>query len=373
MKHVSLLIRACLLKNHIKGLAAVLIVCFATGSIVSGKTSLTLKLAYKIPNSKFIQGFPQFSRDGQKFLIFNHSGFDAESGKYKKDIYSVYQTLTGKLLYSLVFPSMNSNILPVLSQDGNLLAIPGKDACTYKASNNSPYLGVTDDSLGYISILKLPSGKIKRALKSKGLCNHGFMMFNPTGKILAVANRMWGYIQLWDTNKGILLQTIKSRVNRLHTLNFSHDGKLLVFCEYGAFIWNIHAASIIRKLPSKTSCDADQPLFSLNNRFLIVTIRQIPVMLWEISKRRLIREFQRNNDRGPVHTSMSADGSMLAINDYGGGMTIYKINSGQIILKHNFKLAGSSYLVLPGGIFTPINHLILIWNDQNALQLWKVQ
>ena len=129
----------------------------------------------------------------------------------------------------------------------------------------------------------------------------------------------------------------------------------------------------VSKLPSRTSCYDYQPLFSLDDRFLIVTIPEIPVMLWEISKRRLIREFQRNNDRGPVHTSMSADGSMLAINDYGGGITIYKMNSGQVILKHNSKLAGGSYFVSPGGMFTPINHLMLIWNDQNALQLWKVQ
>jgi hypothetical protein len=54
-------------------------------------------------------------------------------------------------------------------------------------------------------------------------------------------------------------------------------------------------------------------------------------------------------------------------------MSIYKINSGQIVLKHNSILAGGSCCVSPGGIFTPINHLILIWNFQNALQLWKVQ
>ena len=373
MKRLSLLIHTCLLRGHIQGLATVLIIWFAIGSTVSGKTSLTLKLAYKIPNPEFIQGLPQFSRDGQKFLVFNHSGYDAESGKYEKDIYSVYQTLTGKLLYSLVLSSKNSNILPAFSPNGNLLAIPGKDACTYKNLNKPPYLDITDDSLGYVSILELPSGKLKTELISKGLCNHGFMMFNPTGKILAVANQMWGYIQLWDANKGIRLQTIKSNYNVLNTLNFSHNGKLLVFCDRGAFIWDIHAASIVRKLPSETSCADYQPLFSLDDRFLIVSIHGIPVTLWEISKRRLIRNYQKNNSRGSTNTSMSTDGSMIAINDYGGGMTIYKTDSGQVILKNNPKIDMNSFYRLPGGVFTPINGLMLIWNEQNALQLWKIQ
>jgi len=122
--------------------------------------------------------------------------------------------------------------------------------------------GGTLGNTGVVSQWRLKTG-MTSTIKLAQIVATTYIEYSPGGNYLAVAGGRTGgaagLIEIWKTNPKKLVKTLKGHTNKIHSLDFTSDGRLLASCSGDGTVclWNIsdiadpatHAVDATDKLP----------------------------------------------------------------------------------------------------------------------------
>ena len=190
------------------------------------------------------------------------------------------------------------------SPDGKTLAVPSNASST--------------DDPKEIKLLDTRSWKVKLLLKDAQFEDVDTLPFSPDGKVLAVVSCLSPHINLWSTQTGRIVRSLKAHDSSSTSVAFSPDGKLLVAVgteeslgETTIKVWNVDTGKEhqILKLHSEKYI-VSHVLFSPNGKTLVSSVQDGKIRIWDTTTWKEKQTFQHNNRVNCL--AFSPDGKTLA-------------------------------------------------------------
>jgi WD40 repeat protein len=200
-----------------------------------------------------------------------------------------------------------------------------------------------------------------------------FKELSSTGTYLALgASENLKKLQIWDLDKGQLIQTFETESN-LQDIHFSPDDRYLVTTESSggyAILWDVATgtSTLLDHFPEVNKAKRSynrlfNPQFSPDGH-LLATASSTDIFLWSYPQGRLQQKFTTTGTlKGYISTfRFSPDGKFLAISDYGNLTSFWDIGHQKLAYTYEGSLAA----------FVP-SHNIVITKLSGALRLWNLE
>jgi WD40 repeat protein len=240
--------------------------------------------------------------------------------------------------------------------DGTLISTFNHEQGNYMKVNFSPD-GKTLASSGNDSTIKLwrLNGTLISTFKHKG-GNLGRKSFSPDGKTL-VSGGGDGLIKVWKLDSN-LISSIASNQPIVSSMNFSLDGKTLVSGGNDGTIklWT-RRGNLVYEFQSYQGI-VDSVNFSPDGKTLVSHGKNIK--LWKLDGTLL-----STIERKPGITNFSPDGQILVSREFGGGISLFKLN-GNVIFTIPFNM--NSYFT--GVNFSPDGETLVSGDSDGTIKLW---
>ena len=165
-------------------------------------------------------------------------------------------------------------------------------------------------------------------------------VFAPDGKHIAVIEEK--SIKLYSAEKQELLRVLRGHTNRIASIAFSPDGKLLATAseDRTVKVWNLDQGQTLYSLDDPTF-KAGAVAFSPDGKILASADGDVPfyvrrggrkIKLWDISSGKLLRSFG-DHDLAIKTLAFSSDGKLLASSSKDKTVRIWNLSSGQLLQK----------------------------------------
>jgi WD40 repeat protein len=198
------------------------------------------------------------------------------------------------------------------------------------------------NSLKYVQIWDVASGKLVSQLKDGDMEGSGMIAFSPDGKMLASgdSDRTEGHgdgiVRLWELSTGNLMLKLGDKSHKLAAPAFSPDGKTLAFggSDNSVELWDIASGKLVVKLVGHAHAVVSVA-FSPNGLQLasLDVGKDNQVRVWDISSGRSVRIFDgcsRTNNVNTGFVDFSPDGSRLTSACEDEGLFVWNIDTGQV-------------------------------------------
>jgi parallel beta-helix repeat protein len=179
-----------------------------------------------------------------------------------------------------------------------------------------------------------------------------------------------GEIKLWDVASGSEVRTLTGHTDRVFSVAFSPDGRLLASGSGDNTIklWDVASGSEVRTLTGHTYYDVNSVEFSPDGRLLASGSDDKTIRLWEVATGREVRTLTGHTDR-VFSVAFSPDGRLLASGSGSWDRTIklWDVASGREVRT----LSGHTSWVFSVA-FSPDGRLLASGSGDKTIKLWDV-
>lgn len=187
------------------------------------------------------------------------------------------------------------------------------------------------------------------------------VVFSPDGK-LALSGGSDGTLRLWDIETGKLVRLFEGHTGWIRTVCFSPDGKYILSgsADYSPEpedrdrslrLWDVNTGEQLLQFEGETR-SINAAVFTPDGRSVLTASDWLPVQLWDVEKRKLLRRFA-TPESTPLSIAVSPDGRMAATG-------------------HNAK--GHNAQGLPDGkFFDPEHCVVCLWDVQTGQLIRKLR
>jgi len=191
--------------------------------------------------------------------------------------------------------------------------------------------------------------------------------FHPTEKQLAAA--VGKTIDLWDVETGVKLHTLPKQSDKVRSIAFSPDGKLLASGNEDSMIhlWDVVNKRELEVLPHEHRAAISALVFSPDGKLLLSGSEDNTIRLWDVATRQSVGVLAEH--QGPVRSiALSPDGKWLASGSEDSTIRLWNIETRQSrgIFFPDHKDTVRSVA------FSPDGKLLASGSKDNTVRLWDV-
>lgn len=138
---------------------------------------------------------------------------------------------------------------------------------------------------------------------------------NPSGDILA-SGSVDESVNLYNVSTGTMLHQIPAHSKPVSALAFSRDGSILVTCGYDGAVrfWDMNSLELLKSISILEKEPVVDVCFSPNFQFVLVTLLDDTVRLWDYGNDTVVKEFNKKMEKSPSrHKTRSR---FFCINEY---------------------------------------------------------
>jgi WD40 repeat protein len=201
--------------------------------------------------------------------------------------------------------------------------------------------------------------------------------FSPDGKLLASGSCgqrdslgihcIRGEIKLWEVASGSLVRTLSGHTDRVWSVAFSPDGRLLASGSWDTTIklWEVASGSLVRTLSGHTE-SVWSVAFSPDGRLLASGSEDDTIKLWEVASGREVRTL-KGHISWVRSVAFSPDGRLLASGSYDKTIKLWDVASGREVRTLS---CHTSYV--NSVAFSPDGRLLASGSVDKTIKLWDV-
>jgi WD40 repeat protein len=280
-----------------------------------------------------------------------------------------------------------------VSPRGNKLAIAGNNIHLWDLKSGRP-AGVLDAGSANVAVISFGNSEkqlvsqdgdgmlnlwmpgsqnaLKLGSKTTDTGSQAAIKFSPDGQFLASGANEEGAIRLWKTSTGKPVRTFGglARHELLRTIDFSHDGRLLVSAGGGVLtFWDVGEGTELRTFDIGDSSNVSCAIFSPDDKSVATANSDGVIDLWDVAtgnKRHLALKTS-----GSVNTlAFSPDGRWLASAGSDAAIRIWQVDNGQLLRTmtgHESSISAIAFLPAD----TPSHSYILVSGSSDATtRIW---
>ncbi|MGD2146760.1 MAG: WD40 repeat domain-containing protein [Anaerolineae bacterium] len=194
---------------------------------------------------------------------------------------------------------------------------------------------------------------------------------SPDGSWMGLA----GYnapIEVWDVERGQVVQTFEGHIDRVFGLAFSPDGSLLAsgsgmgpsdVSDYTLKVWDLTSGRELRRLQGHSG-DIHAVAFSPDSAMVASASTDYTVKLWDVQSGELVHTLRHRD--GLWDVAFAPDGALLASGGVGRQVRLWDVASGQQLrsLRH-----GDEVMTVA---FSPDGSLLAAAGYDNPVYLWGI-
>jgi WD40 repeat protein len=293
-------------------------------------------------------------------LAFNPDGTSLASGGSDRVI-RFWDPRSGSISASLYGHQKSINAL-AFNPQGNLLVSSGQDRTMKVWDVKSSALLHTID------------------IRDDGIWGVNAMSFSPDGKSF-VSGSHNGSLKVWDTTlwkTGRSLLIDNDEVGKAMSVVFSPGGKqILSGHEDGKLrLWDVRTGRLLRAI--KSGGMRVRGVFTPDGRMIIaVNSDDNPVRIIDARRGVIIRAIGKEDDLNYIDwVAINPDGKTIAVSDIGGEISIWKIQSGKLVVRFAPGYSGDDVVVFsPDGKTLAaggLNQNILLWELKSGRLQWSL-
>ncbi len=188
--------------------------------------------------------------------------------------------------------------------------------------------------------------------------------FSGDGAYLA-SSGLDGKIRLWDTRSWQEVNTFAINLSDLNVIDFSPDGKLLASSEA---IRDVQTGQVAQQL--KSMSEVGHVAFSPDGSLLAMATFPAEITLWDVNSGQVVRTFEKQLDvMGYFGVVFSPDGKQIAAGSPGKGMvTLWDVDTGKI----NTTFTHGNETGIHDVAFSPDGRLLASGGTDYLANIWDV-
>ena len=274
----------------------------------------------------------------------------------------------------IAFAFQNALVMYRLADGQKRLLGMGAQAWSLAYSPDGQWLATGNDA-GTIKLWNASDGMVVRVLAG-GTERINSLDFSPDGKLLAAGTwRNGNHIKLWSIADGSLVRTLDGQSGAVRSVNFSSDGKLLasgsVDDPINLRLWSIPDGTVVRRFTDHQDREVLSVKFSPDGQLLASGgYPDNKVKLWRVADGSLVRTLQ--GAPGTIWSlDFSSDGQFVAAGSKGRTAVVWRVADGSLVAT----LTGNQELDVGWLRFSPTDPKLLVtvsvWVD-HIVHLWRL-
>jgi len=231
--------------------------------------------------------------------------------------------------------------------------------------NGTNYQAISLDLTRYVAegdlqarIWDTRDGRLLNSIQLTDIYGVWGVSFSPDGKRIVTSNELTasggGNAQVWDIATGQLVLTLSGHTQRVHTANYSPDGKLIATSsrDFTARIWDAATGQLLHTLEGHTAA-LWHANFTPDGRYLVTTSGDNTIKIWDVQTGQEVRSWLSPD--AVFYPAFSSDGTILVVTNESDTAILYDFATGQELSRLPgasqpiFSPNGRGLLIVDGG------------------------